>query len=70
LSGIYGSTKKLLLIFFGLFGVSGSAAHAKQPKLTTFECARIYEFVTVDALFVLESARRLSEYKYKNEIEL
>ena len=31
---------------------------------------RMNEFVTVDALFVLESARRLSEYKYKNEIEL
>jgi hypothetical protein len=33
-----GSTKKLLLIFFGLCGVSGGAAHATQPKLTAFEC--------------------------------
>jgi hypothetical protein len=31
-----GSAKKLLLIFFGLFGMSGGAAHAKQPKLTAF----------------------------------
>ena len=31
---------------------------------------RMNEYVTVDALFVLESARRLSEYKFKNEIEL
>jgi hypothetical protein len=30
----------------------------------------LYEFVAVGALFVLESARRLSDYKYKNEIEL